>query len=1108
MRRLVSESLALARVSSIALATIVLSAITAMTILARPQPLIPARVVAPDYKTLPVYFEENRGQTDPRVRFLARGRGYTIFLTGQGSVLTLRQPAASRRPAAKSSTSPRTEVNFTTASVTMNLVGARPDAQVEGIDPLLGRVNYFIGNDPAKWRSGVRTYARVKYRSVYQGIDLVYYGSPQALEYDLITAPGADPGAIKIEFQGADNMRLDKAGDLVIGTAAGNLTMRKPRVYQDTGSGAQREIGGRFVLSGQSRVGFQVASYDHSKALVIDPVLFLAYSTYLGGSINDAGFAIAVDSHGSAYATGKAQSADFPTKNAFQSSRKKAGNAFVTKFSADGRSLVYSTYLGGSGAGFGDGGTGIAVDSSGSAYVTGATDSADFPTKNAFQSSPKSHTSAFVTKFSADGGSLIYSTYLGGSGAFPGDNAAGIAVDSSGSAYVTGSTNSADFPTKNPFQSSLKGSFRNAFVTKFSADGRSLVYSTYLGGSTQDMANAIAVDAGGSAYVTGSTNSADFPTKNPFQSSLKGSVTNGFVSKFSADGRSLVYSTYLGGSTGDIGAGIAVDAGGSAYVTGFTESADFPTKNPFQGVLKSTNGNAFVTKFSADGKSLVYSTYLGGTGISSCGPDQGAVGIAVDSGASAYVTGDTCSTNFPTKNAFQSSNKGNNTFVTKFSADGSSLIYSTYLGGSMIDNANGIAVDTSGSAYVCGATDSSDFPTKNAFQGTLRSTVAAGSNAFVTKLVFGSPPPTPTPSATRKPTPTPTRKITSTPTRTPAPTATPSAPHIASIPSVILVGGSFNIAGTNFTKGSVVNFFVATATGPMKAGVFTPRVQTPILLTVDVPAATTQGQGFASVQVINTDRDFTVSNVVSALLQGNAAAGIPTIQAVNGKGLAATSGDPSFATNNVETVVGQGTIVKLGGTGFDTAHGVAIDLFCACPATGGKVGPFFLNSGNAGLSSTLLTFPLPATGKPNSPPTGPGSFVVSNAGMSKAYTSRSNAVSVSIGGQITVTSVIQAGSLLTVNGTGFSTLTVINFFNQQGGAVVNLGGLAGGKPRLALGFVSDQQFTLPLPPAAAVGSNSYIQAFNPPYVPFTSSGTGPGGAFAIQPVSTPTTPKP
>ena len=359
-------------------------------------------------------------------------------------------------------------------------------------------------------------------------------------------------------------------------------------------------------------------------------------------------------------------------------------------------------------------------------------------------------------------------------------------------------------------------------------------------------------------------------------------------------------------------------------------------------------------------------------------------------------------------------------------------------------------------------------------------------------------PPLVTPTPTRTPplvTPTPTKAtplVTSTPTRTPTVTPTPTAPVIVSIPPTILVGGTFVINGKGFTPGSVVNFFVATSAGTVNPGPFTPTVKTAIALTVDVPATTMLGAGFVGVQVVNKDQGFLKSGMKFALLQGAPGSGIPSITKINGVGLAPIN--PMFPTNNVPTVVPQGAVVTVGGAGFDITHGAAVDVFCACP--GGKVGPFFLNPGNSGLSAAQIKFTLPAKGLPNSPATGPGSFVVSNAGAGKTYSKKSNAVSAPIGAKISVLSVSQAGSIITVHGTGFSTLTVINFFNKQGAMVVNLGGLIAGIPKIHLTFVNDTTFTF-TKPAGSVAGPSYVQALNPPFVPFTSSGNDPGGAFTL-----------
>ena len=612
------------------------------------------------YGKLPLSFEANEGQTDNRVDFLSRGSGYTLFLTPTEAVLALRKPVASNRPRRDNGTPRNAEAEQAPAAPTavlrMKLVGANPSPRVTGLEELPGKSNYFLGNDPDKWHTDVPNYARVQYQDVYPGVDLVYYGNQRQLEYDLVVAPGADPDAIALSFDGVEKLRIDAQGDLVLETAGGEIRQHKPLVYQEV-DGIRREIAGSYVLNGGYQVGFQVAAYDAGKPLIIDPVL--VYSTYLGGSARDRGRGIAVDAAGNAYVTGTTKSTDFPTANAFQAAF--AGNisdddTFVTKLNAAGNALVYSTYLGGIGD---DDVHAIALDAAGNAYVTGFTTSTNFPTASPFQATRDGGLDAFVAKLNTAGNALVYSTYLGGSSF---DNGEGIAVDAAGNAYVTGDTESTDFPTVSPFQPTFAFGVVDAFVTKLNTAGSALVYSTYLGGNGLDQGAGIAVDTSGNAYVTGLTRSGDFPTASPFQAS---SATSGdvFVTKLNASGSALVYSTYLGGSGVEnrFGGGIAVDAAGNAYVTGVTESADFPTANPIQ-PAHGGGRDAFVTKLNAAGNALVYSTYLGGSGN-----DDGNA-IAVDTSGSAYVTGNTDSTNFPTASPFQATKAGSSdAFIVKIS---------------------------------------------------------------------------------------------------------------------------------------------------------------------------------------------------------------------------------------------------------------------------------------------------------------------------------------------------------------------------------------------------------------------------------------------------------
>lgn len=660
-----------------------------------------------------LYFEANRGQTDSQVKFLARGGGYTLFLTSTDAVLTL--------------TRPDSRIG---AVLRTRIVGANPDPRITGQQALPGRVNYFLGNDPTKWRTNVPTYARVHYGEIYPGIDLMYYGTERALEYDFVVGPGADPRRIVLSFRGADRLDVDAAGDLVLQTAAGAVRQRKPIIYQDGASG-RREIPGGYALKGESQVGFHVADYDASQPLVIDPVL--DYSTYLGGSDDEQGLDIAVDDAGHAYVTGTTSSVDFPaTPGAFQPALAGPFVAFVTKLNSSGTGLAYSTYLGGSG---GDRGLGIAVDDAGLAYVTGSTGSVDFPiTPGAFQPVLRGSPDGFVTKLESDGSALVYSSYLGGNGVDQGHD---IAIDDACEAFVTGQTDSrVNFPTTpDAFDTTLNG-IVSAFITKVNATGTALVYSTYLGSGGETSGTGIAVDEHGNAYVTGANLgpfSDDFPTTpNAFDTTFNGgffSMSDAFVTKLNETGTALVYSTFLGGGRDDFGEDIAVDRYGRAYVVGRTDSTDFPTSpRAFQTALGGFS-DAFVTALNKAGSALVYSTYLGGSR-----GDLG-FGIAVSGKGAASVTGRTHSTDFPTTaNAIQPAASGgiSDAFVTRLHPTGRRLIHSTYLGGSGEDTGNSIDVDGYGRSYIVGVTDSADFPTT---PGAFHTTFNGGfRDAFVTRI--------------------------------------------------------------------------------------------------------------------------------------------------------------------------------------------------------------------------------------------------------------------------------------------------------------------------------------------------------------------------------------
>ncbi len=704
--------------------------------------------VVESYGRLPLSFEANRGQADSRVKYLSRGNSSTLFLTSTEAVLALRSGAAAKLP----------DGSRRSLVLRMKLVGANPAPRIAGTDPLPGKSNYFTGKNPSNWHTDIPHFAKVKYEEIYPGVDLVYYGNQRQLEYDFVVAPGADPHHIALAVDGAEKVYVDSQGDLVLQAAGQEVHWRKPAMYQSLADG-WREISGSYVEKANHVIGFAVGPYDASQPLVIDPVL--SFSTPLGGNDNDRALGIALDAAGDVYVTGVTSSFGFPTTpGAFQTQFPSAGplvegeaeGGFVTKIKGDGSALVYSTYLAGglpSGVGetatIGDGGSAIAVDSAGNAYVTGFTFNSGFPvTAGAAQTAfgggicdqfNTACSDAFVTKLNPTGSGLLYSTFLGGNGA---DSGISIAVDAGGNAYVTGDTKSINFPTTaGAFQVGFGGGTEHVFVAKLNSAGSALAYSTYLGGNGVDHSGGIAVDSAGSAYLTGSTNSSTFPVMNAFQPSLGGGE-DAFVTKLSATGSGLIYSTYLGGSDQDKGSGIDLDAAGNAYVTGQTFSGNFPLANPFQAARAGCVGpdddcnDAFVTKLNAAGTALVYSTYLGGPF------GDGGAAIAVDSAGKAFVTGGTGSPDFPTANPTQNAFGGGvDAFVTEFNEAGSTLAFSTLLGGASAEGSSSVAVDGAGNIYVTGHTFSSNFPVANPLQPTRASSDL--SDAFVTKIGMGSP---------------------------------------------------------------------------------------------------------------------------------------------------------------------------------------------------------------------------------------------------------------------------------------------------------------------------------------------------------------------------------
>jgi hypothetical protein len=660
--------------------------------------------VKESYSKIPLSFVANHGQAGNTVKFTSRGSGFTLALAPTTFTLTVTDPHSK------------------TSVIQATLLGSNAAANLTGLERQLTRTNYFIGRDPQRWRTNLPNYAKVKYSRVYPGVDLVFYGNQNKLEYDFTVSPGADPGAIALSFDGMSNMRVDEKGDLLLRTNAGEIRQTRPVVYQQI-DGARRSIPASYLVKGNNQIAFQIAKYDRSKPLVIDPTL--AFSTYLGGSGLDRGDGIAVDSDGNAYIGGLATSPDFPiTPGAFQTTKASLDfDVVVVKMNSTGTALIYSTFFGGSNR---EGANDIAVDAGGNAYVTGLTDSPDIPTTpGAFRTTPvgTDEFDTFAMKLNATGTALVYSTYLGPAGG------SAITVDPAGHAYITGNANG-DYPTTPGAFQTAYGGGGDAFVTKLNSTGTALVYSTFLGGSSFDVGSEIAIDSAGNAYVTGVTGPGFPVTPGAFQT-LSNGGTDAFVTKLNATGTVAVYSTFLGGSGSDTGNGIAVNAAGNAYVTGLSDSSNFPiTPDVFQSV-KGAGFDAFVTALNAAGNDLVYSTYLGGDDL-----DAGH-NIAVDTAGNASVVGLTASTDFPTTaDAIQSAYGGNtDAFITRVNASGTGLVFSTYFGGSSSEAGLSVALDAAGSIYLTGPTSSTDFPTT---PGAFQTILAGFSDAFVTKVAFSS----------------------------------------------------------------------------------------------------------------------------------------------------------------------------------------------------------------------------------------------------------------------------------------------------------------------------------------------------------------------------------
>ncbi|HKZ63990.1 MAG TPA: PKD domain-containing protein [Thermoplasmata archaeon] len=700
-----------------------------------------------DLGALSDYFTENAGQVgNPEVLYYARGGGVSVGFAAGAVLVNLRDRPA--RDDLDPRTGPMVHASAMPEAPTAPSRGHLVRIAFEGADPVLPQprgelphhANFFLGDDPARWRTNVRNYAEVVYEDAWDGIDVVYHTSPGGVKYDLVVHPGADLADVAFAYEGITDLAVTPRG-LSAETSLGPLRDDVPAAWQASG----RPVDCVLRQTGERTVGYACPGWDGTGNLVIDPLL---YATYLGGWDAcqdyygydcDYASSIALDAAGNAHITGWTVSTDFPvTPGAFDETLGGLGDAFVAKLSPSG-SRLYSTYLGGDVSD--DWGNSIAIDTADNAYVIGTTNSLDFPvTPGAFDATLNG-ADAFVAKLDPTGSALLYSTFLGGTDDCQVDRLCGdgggfsIAIDAAGSAHVTGVTDSADFPvTPGAFDTSYNGGyFGDAFVAKLDPVGGSLLYSTYVGGGGDEAGHSIALDATGDAYVTGWTNSTDFPvTLGAFDTTLNG-VGDAFVAKLDAGGASLLFSTYLGGAYEDYAISIAIDAAGDPYVTGWTSSADFPvTPGAFDATLDGQY-DSFVTKLATGGAFLLYSTYLGGVEW------DGGSSIAIDADGNAHVTGWTCSADFPvTPGAFDTSYNGGcpdylifDAFVVKLDPGGASLLYSTYLGGTYDDAGASIAIDAAGIAHVTGWTNSTDFPVT---PGAFDTSYNGGYDAFVVKL--------------------------------------------------------------------------------------------------------------------------------------------------------------------------------------------------------------------------------------------------------------------------------------------------------------------------------------------------------------------------------------
>lgn len=627
-----------------------------------------------------IRFETNVGQTDTLVKFLARSKDYVLYFTQHKAIVSVKKTDSS-------------DLFKECHTINMQIAGANPQVQITGRNMMLGKINYYRGNNPDAWQANIANYASIEYKNIYPYTDLIYYGNEGQLEFDFVVMPGGNPERIQLNFSSDEKMKIDKQGNLIFSGGNNPLFLKKPVAYQEK-KGNRIPVSAEYIFRSSNQVGFSLGDYNPELPLVIDPLL--VYFSYLGSSDSERGQAIAIDKEGCAYVTGYTHGTDFPIRNAYQSDNKSdrtlfyRDDVFVTKFNADGTDIIYSTYIGGRGDESGDA---IAVDPDGQVYITGLTNSSNdagtagydgYPVLNAFQEAigDAGSSDAFVTVLDKDG-QLAYSTYLGGSSE---DYGTGIDIDKEGKIYITGRESSADFPVKNAFMETKPGNDRDAFVTKIDPTKKgaaSLIYSTHLGGVGEDKGNDIAVDTFGCAYITGITFSSDFPvTEKSFQTTYldKGDF---FVTKLSVDGSGLVYSTFLGDNLRNEALNIEVDDPGCTFVSSI--SSLYKINEEGSGLVYTFNPQGVTTGLAIDqyGNAYTAANYLGGGkgGIVAINPEgtdtlftypivQYLTDVAINDDNLLCVSGYVDSDGWATDNAYQTSPFGDyDAFVAKFEVE-------------------------------------------------------------------------------------------------------------------------------------------------------------------------------------------------------------------------------------------------------------------------------------------------------------------------------------------------------------------------------------------------------------------------------------------------------